>query len=340
MADGQLEESSMTPSSPGELEFANYCWYVDGEETRGGSEKDPAFEEAKVRNVFKIYLNDQDAYRFIEQHKKLETSLSLMSECKNKACFKFQKQDAEKRYVKCGACIKRLWPNNQVCLYFRDYFSNKSVPKLKRFLGLRGNQGGIIHFSKITVAHTDGKYDVRFDLAEGGPCANARYDILNASIRTLMTELGLSMTEQRRLLKQAVERKESRRTYEIPALDVNVSLIRQILAQVTLPEVLNWKFPNLAAKDLLCETPPEDHAMYVRIQQLLRLLDYKRAQAAKPGMPESQPSPRPQPKAKAQGKSETKSEAKPQGKSKEKAQGKSEAKPQGKSKAKAQEAIS
>lgn len=303
MSDGQLEESS-TPSSPGELEFANYCWYVDGEETRGGAEEDPAPD--KARNVFKIYLNDQDAYRFIEQHSKLETPRvsDMIRRCKNKARFTFQKQGAEKTYLKRGACIVRMW-DDRVCLYFRDYFTGKSVPKLKQFLGLRKNQGGIIHFSKITVAHTDGEYDVRFDLAEGGPCANARYDILNRSIRTLMTELGLSMEEQRSL-KQAVEKNESRQNYRIPVLDVNVSLIRQILAQVTLPEVLDWKFPNLAAKDLLCETPPEDHATYVRIQQLLRLLDYRRAQAVKPEMPEIPPSPQAKPKAKPKAKREAK----------------------------------
>lgn len=274
MADGGLEESSMHSSPSGKLEFANYCWYVEGDETSSVPEQDPAPKEAKARNVFKIYLNAQDAARFNQQHRLIESKY-LFTTCRNKARFKFQKQGATKLYSKFRACIvKRL--DGRVCLYFRDYFGRKSVTKLKKFLGLKESESGIIHFSKITVTYAGGWYDVQFVLAKDGPCANARGDILDTSIQTLMDELGLSVKEQREL-KRASEKHELPKNYRIPALDVNVSLIRQILAQVTLPEVLYKKFPNVADKDLLCEVAPEDGATYVRIQQLLRLLEYRRA---------------------------------------------------------------
>ena len=281
MTDEGLEDSSAPSSPSGKLEFANYCWYVEGEETSSAPEQDSAPKEAKARNVFKIYLNAQDAARFSQQHRLIRSNRRLhliqskyLTTCKNKAHFKFQNQGATK-LLKFRACIvKRL--DGRVCLYFRDYFGRTSITKLKKFLGLKESESGIVHFSKITVTYAGDRYNVQFVLGTDGPCANARGDILDTSIQTLMDELGLSVKEQREL-KRASEKHELPKNDRIPALDVNVSLIRQILAQVTLPEVLYKKFPNVADKDLLCEVAPEDSATYVRIQQLLRLLEYKRA---------------------------------------------------------------
>lgn len=274
MADGDLEASS-TPSSPsGKLTFANYCWYVEGKETGRISERDPAPAEAMARKVFKIYLNAQDADRFNQRHQ-LKHFFNQFVLCKNKARFVFRKQGAKKVFQRTGCIIKRA--DGRVCFYFRDYFAHESVTKLKNFVGLKESESGVIHFSTITVIRESGKYIVQFVLAEKqeGPCANAE-NILDASIRSLMNELGLTKKEQRQL-KRTSETFESPTLHRIPALDVNIPLIRKLLAQVTLPGVLRNKFPDLADKHLLSEVPPDDRATYVGMQQLLRLLEYRRS---------------------------------------------------------------